>query len=343
MTLLLSLRGRLAGAMVVVFILAVIVSSLADRFAETLQHGLAGLQFLNIEPYQDALVLAAFSLPALAVIWWVISWSLAPVARASHEARLIGPQNTKARLSRDGMPAEITPLVDAVNSALERLSDAVDAERRFTENAAHELRTPLAVLGLSLQRARLSHAPNGIDWGAIDTDLRQMNRLVAQLMDLARKDNASRTGGAQPSVALNLSRIARETCAMMLPMIEAEGRALCVELADEVPVRGRADDLHDALRNLLENAVLHGKGCITVTGRLQSTEACLIVADEGPGLPDSAQESVFERFHTAGGSGGSGLGLAIVREVARSHGGQVAFLAGSPCRVALTLPAAQQL
>ena len=252
-----TLRGRLAAAMLLILVLAVGVSSLLDRQQ-------AGRPIpAEEEPTQDALVLAGFCLPALALIWAVSSWSLRPLARISEEARFVGPANPAARLSAARLPTEIVPLVEAVNGALDRMAAAFEAERRFTENAAHELRTPLAVLGLRLQRSRQSGAGSGaLDWPAIEGDLAQINRLVSQMLDLARKENDGREPTSRPII--NLSRIAREACAAVLPIVEAQGRTLVVDIPDTMNLRGDADDLRDALRNLLDNAIIHGQGAIAL-------------------------------------------------------------------------------
>jgi len=331
-----TLRGRLVAAMLAIFILALATSALLES------PGAPALpRLLNAEPFQDALVLACFSLPALILIWLVSSWSLRPLARASHEARNIGPRDPSARICRDGMPAEITPLIDAVNGALDRMADAFEAERRFTENAAHELRTPLCVLDLRLQQARQAAAAGNtnIDWPAIERDVARMNRLVSQLLDLARRENAGRAPGKTALPKVNLARIGREACAMILPMVEAQNRTLAIDLPETLLVRGQADDLRDALGNLLENAAVHGKGAISLVGRLSgAAKAILVVSDEGAGIPAALDGFVFERFRKGSQSEGSGLGLAIVREVAHAHGGQVNFLPGEQCRVQLTLP-----
>ena len=332
-----TLRGRLAGAMVAILLLALAASTAMDRLeapSGVSAHVLPG--GLNAEPYQDALVLGSFSLAALALIWLVSSWSLRPLQRVSQQAREVGPSAPAARLSGDGLPAEISPLVDAVNGALDRMAAAVETERRFTENAAHELRTPLAVLSLRLQRARQSAvAP---DWPVIERDLAQMTRLVAQMLDLARKESTGRGGERHPCV--NLARIAREAAAMVLPLAEAQGRALTIDLPETLTVRGNADDLRDAIRNLLENAVLHGKGAIGIQGSASEGQARIGVTDEGAGVPAHRQQEVFERFNKDSASQGTGLGLAIVREVARRHGGDAAFGPGANCAVALILPSA---
>ncbi len=334
-----TLRGRLVAAMLLILLVAVGGASVLDL----LQGGRPVPA--EDEPYQDALVLAGFCLPALILIWAVSWWSLRPLARISQEARNIGPMNPASRLSPAGLPTEIVPLVGAVNGALDRMAVAFEAERRFTENAAHELRTPLAVLGLRLQRARQSD-PGGscLDWAAIDGDLAQLNRLVSQMLDLARKENAGRAreGVARPVV--NLARIAREACAAILPMVEAQGRSLTLAIPDTLRVRGDADDLRDALRNLLENALLHGRGCIGVRGLMDDARGRieLCVTDEGMGFDAAKASAVFERFYKGGLSGGMGLGLAIVREVLRSHGGDVIALPGPPGRIDLYLPAAAE-
>ncbi len=167
-----------------------------------------------------------------------------------------------------------------------------------------------------------------------------LNRLVSQLLDLARKENAGRTATAQARV--NLSRIAREACAAIIPMADAGGRALEIALPDAMPVNGAADDLRDAIRNLLENALQHGAGTIIVQGGAdaQTAEAVLRISDAGPGVPPGQEQAVFERFNKNAGSGGSGLGLAIVREVVRAQGGSVVIGTGRGCPVEMRLPLA---
>ncbi len=316
---------------------------------------LGGLERLLREPYQDVTVLVAFSLAMLLLIWVVSGWSLAPLRRASAEAAAVGPANPAARIATHSLPSEIRPLVTAFNGALARLAAAYELEQRFTADAPHELRTPLAALGLRLQRAR---AEGRIDAG-IENELAQMNRLVAQLLDLARKERsgpiaapvAALVAGRPGAATVNLSRAAREAAATVSLLAEAAGRALIVDLPQDLPVLGRADDLRDMVRNLLDNAVTHGAGRIELTGRLEPTAmagcpgALLEVSDEGAGVPEALAPRLFERFRKAGAdSAGSGLGLAIVSEVIRSHGGSVGFAsareAGGGCRIWVRLPVA---
>jgi two-component system sensor histidine kinase QseC len=327
-----SLRFRLAAGMTIVMILAVAIAGLVDQVRMSLSPWLA--QALDSEPVQDGLVLGSFGIAALVLIWVVSGWSLRPLARASAEAALAGPNHPGVRITAGQLPSEMRPLVAAVNGALDRLESAYEAQRRFTADAAHELRTPLAVLSLRLQRAR---SDGTLDWAAVEGDVRQMTRLVSQLLDLARKEQGGR--GDAPDV--NVFRIAREAAASILPLVEASGRTLVVDLPEWLPVRGRADDLRDLVMNLLENALVHGAGQIRLSGEAAGGVGLLDVADDGVGVAPALREAVFERFRKAlPGSAGTGLGLAIVREVALSHGGSAAFLPGDACVVRVTLPVA---
>lgn len=290
------------------------------------------------EESEHALILIPFALLGTGLIWIISGWSLRPIARASREAARVGPRRPDMRISPTGLPAEIRPLVEAVNGALDRLSRAYSAERRLTADAAHELRTPLAVLNLRLQRAQLTGT---IDWPLVERELSQMGRLVNQLIDLARKEALSSEQRTDELPVVNLSRLVREAAATVLPLIEAQGRRLEVDVPDAVQMRGRADDLRDMVRNLIDNALIHGRG--TVTARIETARdnpALIVieVRDEGPGVPLGQEESIFQRFHKLDAqTPGSGLGLAIVRHVARSHGGDAHFLPGLG-RVVVHLP-----
>ena len=338
-----SLRGRLVASMLLVFSLglggALALRPLEEHRTASGRHGFVLLQ----EPYQDLSMLLPFSLAAVALIWLVSGWSLRHLASASREAAVVGAFNPGARISTRSLPGEVRPLVDAVNGALDRLAEAYAAEQRFVADAAHELRTPLAVLSLRLQRAKLD---GDLDWGAIERDLAQVNRLAGQLLDLARKEHAHQAGAAAGWPVANLSRLAREAAAALIPLAEQAGRVLDVELPASLPVRGRVDDLRDMVRNLLDNALVHGRGTVRLVGQVGVVrdgrqEAWITVSDEGPGVPAGLGEAVFDRFRKADPeSMGHGLGLAIVREVARGHGGSVEFLPGLGCQVRIALPVA---
>jgi two-component system sensor histidine kinase QseC len=290
------------------------------------------------EGSEQLTVIAPFALLGLVLIWLISGWSLRPIERASQEAARVGAQRPDMRISSRGLPREVQPLVEAVNGALDRLSRAYATERRLTADAAHELRTPLAVLNLRLQRAKLT---GNTEWSAVEWELAQMGRLVDQLLDLARKEALARERHTEDLPIINLSRVVREAAATVLPLMEAAGRELEVDMPDAVQVRGNSDDLRDMVRNLLENAVLHGHGKVSVriAGQVKdSPRVAIEVSDEGPGVPAGQEEAVFQRFRRLNvDAPGSGLGLAIVRHVARSHGGDARFLPGVG-RVVVQLP-----
>jgi two-component system, OmpR family, sensor histidine kinase TctE len=368
-----SLRWRLTLAMLLVFVLGLVVSATFSTeevrqeatlpVRETLQEeardlredARQGLVGIFLEEARDwLLVFAPLAVASFALVWLIGWWSLRPLARASREAAAVGPANPSGRVSAEGLPREIRPLVDAVNGALarldrahaaqrqliERLDRAYAAQRRLTADAAHELRTPLTVLSLRLQRAKLADA----DRPAVKRDLAQMTRLVGQLLELARVEDPARLEDPAGPDPVNLARVAREAAAMVLPLAEEKGRPLAVEAAAVVSLPGRPDELRGAVRNLLENALVHGDGAVRVSVREEPGEgagrrAVIEVSDEGPGIAEELREEVFERFRKAAPSSpGAGLGLAIVRQVARAHGGEARVRAGTGCQIEISLP-----
>lgn len=289
------------------------------------------------ERTEPLLILLPFGVIAMILMVIVTRRTLHPVKLASAEAANIGPGNVAARIATRRLPAELLPLVEAFNAALDRMAEAYEVETRITANAAHELRTPLAVLSLRLQRSRL--AESRIDWGAIEMDVARMTRLVSQLLDLARKEAAK----APAHTKINLARIAREAAADILPLVEASGRSLQVDAPRPLPILGNADDLRDLVRNLIENALIHGRGTIEIAARLvgdpNEPKAAISVSDEGEAMAEGEAEMLFERFRKGTTSStGSGLGLAIVRQVARAHGGDAKFVPAKQTTIEVTLP-----
>jgi two-component system sensor histidine kinase TctE len=281
------------------------------------------------------LVLVPCSVAAFAVIAVLTRSSLRGVQRASAAAARIDIERLDFRLDTDGVPAEIVPLVQAMNGCLERLATAYTAERRLTANAAHELRTPLTVLRARLQAAKLEGV---VDWPTIERDLARLERVIAQTLDLARKE---RRPPVRDAPAVNIARVLREAAAQILPLIEHTGRTVEVDAPDRIMVAGLEDDLRDMLRNLLENALHHGAGPIRSVARVTQREGASVVrlriCDEGSGVPEALRERVFERF-TTGPAASAGAGLAIVRQVARDHGGDAHVAADAPSCLEVELP-----
>ncbi len=240
---------------------------------------------------------------------------LRPLSAASIAATEIGPEQPTRRLPLTDMPREIHPLVAAVNSALDRLAKGLDVQRRFTADAAHELRTPLSVL-----TARLDELPSS-DFDPMRRDVDRMNRLVEQLLKMARLESLQ----LDVAQAVDLNDVEIDAITLLAPLAIREGKELVrKEVAQPVVVHGNRTALVTALVNLVENALAHAPKGSAIEIEL-SAGAKIEVLDRGPGVPESEREAIFRRFHRgrARGSSGAGLGLAIVAEIAAAHGGSV--------------------
>ncbi|MDR3507884.1 MAG: HAMP domain-containing sensor histidine kinase [Caulobacteraceae bacterium] len=271
------------------------------------------------------------ALLGLVVVWLVAAWSLRPLARAAREAALIGPEHPDARLSTDELPGEVRPLAEAVNRALDRVSEAYANEKRFTAEAAHALRTPLTVLDLRLQRAEQG---GQTDWPSVRADVAELTRVVSSLLTLSK---AERERVFRAPAQVNLTRLAREAAAAFAPRLEADGRTIEITAPDEpILLHGEAGELREMVFALIDNALTHGRGRVLLTLSQGSDVAVLEVSDDGPGVAEAEREQVFERFHKLdGASPGAGLGLAIVRQTARNHGGDARFIAASSLEIRL--------
>lgn len=267
------------------------------------------------------------ALPLLAVLVYVsVRRSLRPLEQLAADVTARSPENLEI-LSALNTPRETQPLVEALNRLLNRLRATLENERRFTADAAHELRTPLAAVKIQAQVALAS-----TDAADHQHALRQVlagvdraTRLVEQLLRLARLDPLARL--PQPQ-AIDLSVLAADVVADMQVVAERKRQQLNFVAPDNLAsVQGDADLLRVALRNLVENALRYTPelGVIEVVAALDNAQPMLVVRDSGPGVAADDIPRLVERFfrgNTTSGDG-SGLGLAIVQRIAELHGAQL--------------------
>jgi len=242
--------------------------------------------------------------------------ALDPVREASNTAAAIGPQRTELRLPEQSMPLEVAPLVHAVNQALDRLEAGYRAQRDFTADMAHELRTPLAIV-----RARVDSLEPGPVRDALRADLVNMTRTVNQVLDIAELESFIVATDAKA----DLHAVCADAVGFMAPL--AVEKSKTIALTGEpgpVWVHGHAEALFRAVRNLIENAIRHTPPGVSIEVEVLK-EGVVRVLDNGPGVSEADRESIFRRFwrrdRTKGDS--SGIGLAIVARVAEAHDGSI--------------------
>lgn len=269
------------------------------------------------------------ALPLIAlIIWWVAGVGLRPVAKLARELRQREATDLHPLEQRD-MPVELLQLAQSANELLRRLDASFAREKRFSGDAAHELRTPLAALKIHCENlARELHpAPESVV--KLQLGIERMSYLVEQILLLNRTAPDHFMGRFEP---VNLTLLAKQTvvdCSAALAQknhqIEFNG--------DECWVLGDRAALASLLNNLLGNAIKYTPmgGVIVVNSWLRGKDVVLEVMDNGPGIPAEQQARVFDRFYRVGGdrhnsqTPGCGLGLSIVQQVVELHNAQIAL------------------
>jgi signal transduction histidine kinase len=244
---------------------------------------------------------------------WLVKRAIMPLNHISQLAETIGPAKADVRLPTENVPLEILPLVHAMNSALDRLAQALKHQREFNANAAHQLRTPLAVL-----RANIDALENPRVVNSIRIDVDHMSRIVSQLLADARLETAC----FSLDEVVDLNDLAADIAAGFAPVVLASNRTIELLRSDApVVVRTNSFALREALGNLIENAIFHTPVGSSVRIRVTNRPA-IEVMDSGPGIPVEQRALVFERFWRADqNTSGAGLGLSIVDRIMKAlHG-----------------------
>lgn len=297
--------------------------------------GLAGkITFLALFPL-------LLILPVLAgLLWWVIAASLRPLVRltqavASRQPDNLAPLDVAA-------PSEVVPLIERLNHLFSRTGKLIENERRFTADAAHELRTPIAAIKAQLQVAKGAQ-DGGEQQRALDNAIQGCNRathLIEQLLTLARLESAD-TSSLQDCF---LPALATEVIADMAPAALEKDVSLELLESENITVKALPALLQVMLRNLLDNAVRYTPAGTQVQVGVyrEQGKAVLSVTDNGPGLPAEELANITRRFYRALGTGaeGSGLGLSIVQRIAEIHQAELAFTSrGQGLAVSITFSA----
>ena len=251
----------------------------------------------------------------LGVSIWIVRNAIAPLTRISKLAESIGPANANIRLPEDEVPLEISPLVRSMNSAFDRLEQGLQRQREFNANAAHQLRTPLAVLMANLDTLNDPEVA-----ARLRADIEHMSRIVSQLLLVARLETVS----VNLDEVIELNTAAADIAASFAPLALASKKSIELLRSDfPLPVRTSSFALRAAVGNLIENAINHTPMGTSVRIRVTDRPA-IEVMDSGSGIPPDQRSMVFERFWRGDRSkGGAGLGLAIVDRIMKALHGSV--------------------
>ncbi len=260
-----------------------------------------------------------------AVVWWLVALAFRPLKKLTAKVSMREAESVEP-LSLAGLPAEVTPLVQALNVLLQRLSTAFGAQRAFVADAAHELRSPLTALRLQIGRLRRSpdDAARAEALDALSAGVERAVRLVEQLLTLARSEPGAPKANQE---TLDLAELVRQAVADAVPYAASRGTELELDAEAVVSVVGERAALAALVRNLADNAVRYAPPSSSVKVRVAIDDGAptLWVDDAGPGIAPADRERVFDRFYRreVGSEGqatqGTGLGLAIVKSVADRH------------------------
>lgn len=277
-------------------------------------------------------LVAAAALGALGLGYGFSRLTLRPLGAIADTARRIGGDNLGERIPEPGARDELAALTRVLNQTFDRLQASFEQVRRFTADASHELKTPLALMRLNAERLR-ARAASAADEAGLDELIEAMGRLqgvIDKLLFLARAEGGALALTAKP---LRVAELVADFSEDASALLEDVGARFEVAGCDAGELRGDAGLLRQLLLNLVVNAakVSPRGGLVTLEVRRVDGSWRLALTDEGPGLPEDQLERVFGRFvrHVAAGaersegSGGHGLGLAICRSIAQLHGGTI--------------------
>jgi two-component system OmpR family sensor kinase len=275
------------------------------------------------------------SIPLFAVlIWLLVGIGLKPLEAIASAIGARAPASLEP-LEERALPDEVRPMVLELNGLLARLGEAIETQKRFTTDAAHELRSPLTALQLQIQlleRAQSSEErADALE--QLKAGTRRASRLVEQLLTMARLEPEA---AQQPVTSVELDRVAAAVLADFEPLATAKALELRLGRIEPARASGQEQALRTLAANLVDNAIRYtpAGGRVTLDAFTEAGRAVLQVRDTGPGIPVEERARVFDRFYRLPGSGvqGSGLGLAIVKRIADAHRAHIDLAEGDEGR-----------
>ncbi|WP_407654529.1 sensor histidine kinase [Bradyrhizobium prioriisuperbiae] len=275
----------------------------------------APLLFLNV----ILPIVVLMTLATLVATPFVVRRTLAGLGQTAAQAERIDIDRRGVQLSIEQVPVEIVPLVKAINDALARLDKGYERHKRFLADAAHELRTPIAILS-----TRVASLQPGPEKTRLLEDATRLSVMTGQLLDLQRLEQKT-----DQFVPIDLVGIARRVVLDLAPLAFAAGYEMSFEPGDEeIVVNGDQMSLERALTNLVQNAIDHGGRRGTISVRVEHAGS-IEVCDEGDGIPLEQREQVFEPFYRLHQGGqGAGLGLDLVQKIMHVHTGTIEVRSG---------------
>jgi two-component system OmpR family sensor kinase len=281
--------------------------------------------------------------------WWLATRAIGPIQDISSTAERIARGDLSQRINAADAESELGRLAQVLNSTFARLEAAFAQQARFTSDASHELRTPVAVI-LSQTQTALSRERNPAEYRetleACQRAAQRMRVLTESLLELARWDAGQQPLKGEP---FDLSELARESVDLIRPLAAERNVALHCDLQPGVACAGDAARVAQLLTNLLSNAVQFNRqgGEVHVRVSVEGGMARCRVSDTGTGIPAAELPHLFERFYRvdpsrSGGAGHAGLGLSICRAIVQAHGGtiEVSSEPGRGSSFAVSLPLA---
>jgi two-component system, OmpR family, sensor kinase len=272
-----------------------------------------------------ALVYGSIFVIASAVAWVAAGGVLRPLRLLDETAQSISQSDLSLRIQVEG-DDEVAALAVTFNRMLDRLEDAFATQRRFVDDAGHELRTPITVIRGQLELLSDDPKERKATIALVTAELDRMSRIVEDLLALAKAEQTDFIHRRPLDLAEFIADLARKGSSLGERVIEVDRAQPAVVTADE-------QRLDQAMMNLIRNALEHTppEADIAIGGEVSHDEVVLWVRDTGPGIPESERERIFERFARGGGrrtASGAGLGLAIVKAIIEGHGGRVELASG---------------